>query len=255
MAGAAQRDRAGCYTRGGLSGPSDHHRGQPICRDPGGGTFRSRWRSARSTRARRRRSSATSRTSRARRAAGLLQHRAPGPQRSSRSDCHAGDATQAARGLPRTFLRRRRRPRFPMELTTSTNTVARPATSETGQARSCCKSRPAGRQPDGNQFFQCRVGSKAAGTATRARPRRIAHICIGQSDQYVCRAHAERCRHSGARHGATDPNPSRKHRPRDRGGFCSPCARTCRRPIRQPDGFFNSRRVRLATMAAHYAVP
>ena len=33
-----------------------------------------------------------------------------------------------------------------------------------GQAWSCRQPRPAGRQPDGDQFFQCRVGGKAAGT-------------------------------------------------------------------------------------------
>ena len=32
-----------------------------------------------------------------------------------------------------------------------------------GQAWSCRQPRPAGRQPDGDQFFQCRVGGKAAG--------------------------------------------------------------------------------------------
>ena len=33
-----------------------------------------------------------------------------------------------------------------------------------GQAWSCRQPRPAGRQPDRYQFFQCRVGGKAAGT-------------------------------------------------------------------------------------------
>ena len=32
-----------------------------------------------------------------------------------------------------------------------------------GQARSCREPRPAGRQPDRYQFFQCRAGGKAAG--------------------------------------------------------------------------------------------
>ena len=40
-----------------------------------------------------------------------------------------------------------------------------------GQAWSCRQPRPAGRQPDRHQFFQRRVGGKAAGTPARAGAR------------------------------------------------------------------------------------
>ena len=62
-----------------------------------------------------------------------------------------------------------------------------------GQAWSCRQPRPAGRQPDRHQFFQRRVGGKAAGTPARAGARSRSCRRARQSGQ-CCeyRVHVER---------------------------------------------------------------
>ena len=109
MAGAAQADRAGRDASGGPSGYHRRLRNQPVCRHPGRGAV-AQGGGEPGQHARRRRDRARRRGLRA-----LSEWRSDrdggrGRAASSRSDHHAGGPAQAARGLSRTYLRRRWRP-------------------------------------------------------------------------------------------------------------------------------------------------
>ena len=109
MAGAAQGDRAGRDASGGPSRSRHSRRDRPVRRNPGRGAV-ARGGGEPGRRARRRRDRARRR--------GLRARPEWRPDRdgervgggSSRSDRHAGGPAQAARGLLRPLLRRRRRP-------------------------------------------------------------------------------------------------------------------------------------------------
>ena len=76
--------------------------------------------------------------------------------------------------------------------------------------------RPGG-NADGYQFFQCRVGGKAAGTPARAGARSRSCCRARQSGQcYECRDHIDRRGSGCARHRGANPGPQRQHQSRDR---------------------------------------
>ena len=141
-------------------------------------------------------------------------------------------AVIAATGSP---LRRSRPRRQPRRSPSSSLVAEDPV-----RARSCRQPRPAGRQPDRDQFFQWRVGGKAAGTPARAGAR--SHSCgrarqSGQCHEY--RDHVERRGAGCSRHGAANPGPQRQHQPRDRCGLRNFCARAARRPLRRQRPLFH----------------
>ena len=93
--------------------------------------------------------------------------------------------------------------------------------------------RPGG-NADGDQFFQRRVGGKAAGTPARAGAREpLVWPCSSIRPMLDCRDHVERRGSGCARHGAANPGPQRQHQPRDRCGLRNSCARAARRALRR----------------------
>ena len=93
--------------------------------------------------------------------------------------------------------------------------------------------RPGG-NADGYQFFQWRVGGKAAGTPARAGAR--SHSCGRARQSGRCceyRDHVARRGTGCSRHGAANPGPQRQHQPRDRCGLRNFCARAARRALRR----------------------
>ena len=103
-----------------------------------------------------------------------------------------------------------------------------------GQAWSCRQPRPAGRKPDGDQFFRERVGCEAAGTSARVGAEGRSHCRAGQSGQYP--GYRERAtRPTGRRpcNRTANSGPQCQHQERDRGGLRHPRARPRRRPVRR----------------------
>ena len=89
-------------------------------------------------------------------------------------------------------LRRSRPRRQPRRFPSSSLVVRRP-----GQAWSCRQPRPAGRQPDRYQFFQRRVGGKAAGTP--ARTGACSHSCGRARQSGQCREYRDHVERRGSR--------------------------------------------------------
>ena len=127
-----------------------------------------------------------------------------------------------------------------------------------GQARSCRQPRPAGRQPDRDQFFHRRVGGKAAGTAARAGAReQLALPCssirpIRANTETTLTRRAERLRAPwDCKSRSSTPAPAaRSMRPsqRLRASGPTPCSSA-------PTPFSHSRRVQLVTLAARHRDP
>ena len=115
-----------------------------------------------------------------------------------------------------------------------------------GQAWSCRQPRPAGRQPDGDQFFQRRVGSQSGwSSCANWCPQPLVWPCSSirpTPDAETTLRDAER---GCARYGAANPSPQRQHQPRDQCGLRNFCARAARRLFVAVDPFFTSRRVQI----------
>ena len=84
----------------------------------------------------------------------------------------------------------------------------------TDPARAGRQPRPAGRKPDGDQFFRDRVGGKAPGTPARAGAHSHSYCRPRQSGQ-PCerRVHSKRRRNRRPRHGLANPGLQRQQRP------------------------------------------
>ena len=103
-----------------------------------------------------------------------------------------------------------------------------------GQAWSCRQPRPAGRQPDRDQFFQW-LSWRQSGWNSCASwcPEPLAWPCSSIRPMLEYRDHVERRGSGCSRHGAANPGPQRQHQPRDRCGLRNFCARAARRALRR----------------------
>ena len=110
-----------------------------------------------------------------------------------------------------------------------------------GQAWSCRQPRPAGRQPDGYQFFQWLSWRQSGWNSCASWCPRAARVAVlvnpanAANTETTLRDVERGC----ARHGAANPGPQRQHQPRDRCGLRNFCARAARRPFRRRRRLFH----------------